>query len=265
MSTSETDVSRNPSGTDANLNLETERRTYAEEEGREPYAIERDIDSTRADMRATLEALERRFSFDRLIDLTVGRIRERGGEFAGNLTDAATQNPVPLLLASVGIGWMMLASRRGPRERSFAYDSAAYDSAPGVRERMGEAADRVRGAAEATGDTLRSSAGRVADSAARVADGTRERVHDARARMEQMLDEQPLMLGALGLAAGAIVGALLPASEQENRLLGEARATAVANVARASRERLDAAREHAANEAAAARGAMTEGPATRPH
>jgi hypothetical protein len=260
MSTSETDVSRNPSGTDANLDLNTARRTYAEEEGREPHAIERDIDSTRADMRATLEALERRFSFDRLIDLTVGRIRERGGEFAGNLTDAATQNPMPLLLASVGIGWMMLASRRGPRERSF-----AYDSAPGVGERMGEAADRVRGAAEATGDTLRSSAGRVADSAARVADGTRARVHDARARMEQMLDEQPLMLGALGLAAGAIVGALLPASEQENRLFGEARATAVANVARTSRERLSAAREHAANENGTAHGAVSEGPATRPH
>jgi X-X-X-Leu-X-X-Gly heptad repeat protein len=243
MSTSETDVNRN---------FDTERRVYAEEAEREPYAIERDIDATRADMRATLEALERRFSFDRLVDLTIGRVRERGGEFAGNLTNAATDNPMPLLLTSIGIGWMMLASRGGPRERSFAHDSTAHDSTPGVRQRMAEAADTVRGAAEATSDalrsgtdTLRSGTDTLRSGATRVAAATREHVDDARVRMERLLDEQPLVLGALGLAAGAIMGALLPTSEQENRLLGEARASAIANVARTSHARREAAREQA--------------------
>lgn len=250
MSTSDTDVNRN---------LETERRAYAEQADREPYAIERDIDETRADMRATLEALERRFSFDRLVDLTVGRIRERGGQFAGNLTDAAAENPMPLLLTSIGLGWMMLTSRRGPSERSF-----AHDSGPGARERMGEAADRVRGAAEATSDRMRGGATRVASA-------TREHVEDARVRMERMLDEQPLLLGVLGLAAGAIAGALLPASDQENRLLGEARATAAAKVARTSRARREAAREQSRREEAAASQSVPasstddERPASRPH
>lgn len=248
MSTSETDVNRK---------FEAERRAYAEEVEREPYAIERDIDATRADMRATLEALERRFSLDRLVDVTIGRIRERGGEFAGNLTDAATDNPLPLVLTSIGLGWMMLASRRGPRDRSF-----AHDSTPGTRERMAEAADTVRGAAEATSDTLRSGATRVAAA-------TREHVDDARVRMERLLDEQPLMLGALGLAVGAIVGALLPASEQENRLLGEARANAVAKVTRTSRARREAAREEvreqAASQSAPASDTDGERPTSRPH
>jgi hypothetical protein len=259
MSTSETDVNRN---------FETERRAYAAEAEREPYAIERDIDATRADMRATLEALERRFSFDRLVDLTIGRIRERGGEFAGNLTNAAIDNPMPLLLTSIGIGWMMLASRGG--SRSFAYDSTARDSTPGVRQRMAGAADTVRGAAEATSDTLRSGTDTLRTGATRVAAATREHVDDARVRMERLLDEQPLMLGALGLAAGAIVGALLPASEQENRLLGEARASAVANVARTSRARREAAREQAreqeaSSQTAAASSADGERPSSRPH
>jgi hypothetical protein len=246
MSTSETDVNRN---------FETERRTYAEEAGREPNAIERDIDATRADMRATLEALERRFSFDRLVDLTIGRIRERGGEFAGNLSDAAIAYPVPLLLTSIGLGWMMLAGRRGPHARTFTHDSMA-----GAREGIAEAADSVRGAAEATSDSLRSGATRVAAA-------TREHVDDARVRMERLLDEQPLLLGALGLAAGAIVGAFLPASEQENRLLGEARAKAVANVARSSRARREAAREQsAASQSVPPSGTTTgERPTSRPH
>lgn len=251
MSTSETDLNRS---------TETARRAYAEEADREPNAIERDIDATRADMRATLEALERRFSFDRLVDLTIGRIRERGGQFAGNLTDAATENPMPLLLTSIGLGWMMLTSRRVPGERS-----SAHGSGPGARQRMAEAADTVRGAADsvrgaaaATSDTLRSGATRAAAA-------TREHVEDARQRMERMLDEQPLMLGALGLAAGAIVGALLPATEQENRLLGEARATAAANLAQTSRARRDAAREANSQSAAAASSTDDERPASRPH
>src|SRR6187399_1583531 len=105
-----------------------EMREAREIEDREPQVIEREIDATRADMRATLQALERRFSFDRLVDLTVGRVRERGGEFAGNLTDAATRNPLPLLLTSVGVGWMMLAARSGNHE-----SNRNWQSGPGGR------------------------------------------------------------------------------------------------------------------------------------
>jgi hypothetical protein len=266
MSTSETDVNRN---------LENERRAYAEQADREPYAIERDIDATRADMRATLEALERRFSFDRLVDLTIGRIRERGGQFAGNLTDAAAENPMPLLLTSIGLGWMMLTSRRGPSDRSY-----AHDSGPGARQRMADAADSMRGAADTVrgaADSVRGAAAATSDTvrggAARVATATREHVEDARVRMERMLDEQPLLLGALGLAAGAIVGALLPTSEHENRLLGEARAAAAAKVARTSRARREAAREQTQREESIGQPVATGGtggtgderPTSRPH
>src|SRR5687767_6550520 len=151
MSTTETDSGRD---------IEQESRRYAEQrdfDGREPETIERNLDATRADMRATLEALEHRFSFDRLVDLTIGRIRERGGEFAGNLTNAATQNPMPLVLTAIGLSWMMLTNRRGTRSD----DSASYSTA-GSRERMGNireraahASDKVHGAVDSTRDTLR--------------------------------------------------------------------------------------------------------------
>jgi hypothetical protein len=38
-----------------------------------------------------------------------------------------------------------------------------------------------------------------------------------------MLEEQPLLLGALGIAAGALLGAALPPSEQEDRSFGRLR------------------------------------------
>jgi ElaB/YqjD/DUF883 family membrane-anchored ribosome-binding protein len=284
---------------------------------REPQAIERNIDATRADMRATLEALERRFSFDRLVDMTVGRIRERGGEFAGNLTDAATRNPIPLLLASIGVGWMMLASRRGSRANGGYYSGSGdytgdYDQHEGagmlrekarhlreraghLRERASEAANKVHGAMDSTRETMHGAMGSMhsamdstretwkhaaessrhtlehtADSlrsgASRAAEVTRAQAE----RVTRLLHEQPLMLGALGLAAGAIIGALLPTTEHEGRMLGDVRNKAMKEVAQKSRAKFETAREHAA---AALRpeggtddsGSSARQPASRPH
>jgi hypothetical protein len=251
-------------------------------EDREPQAIEHDIDATRADMRATLDALERRWSVDRLVDLTVGRIRERGGGFAGNLTDAATQNPLPLLLTSIGVGWMMLASRRGARpdysaardhERAGGIRDSAANAAGSVRDAMQSARDSVQHAAESsrekfehTAESLRSGAESLRGSAGRAAAATRDQVHTAQARMDRLLEEQPLMLGVFGLAAGAIIGALLPTSEHEDRLFGEVRDKAVKTVAAKARDGYEGVRDNiAAHTAPGGDGAAGERPASRPH
>jgi hypothetical protein len=234
----------------------------------DPAKIERNIDETRADVRATLSALEQRLSVDRLIELTVGRIRDRGGEFASNLVDAATRNPVPLLLTAVGIGWLMLTSARdgngGPyvqssdslRDRASRMRSKVMDAGDSVSNSVGE---RLHGAAESSrqtfdeaADSIRGTAESLRGKATRAAEITRSRVENAREgaahaqeRMRRMLDEQPLVLGALGLAAGALIGALLPSTEAENRLVGEVRDKAVQRVAQTSRAKLEAARENA--------------------
>jgi ElaB/YqjD/DUF883 family membrane-anchored ribosome-binding protein len=296
----------------------SEMRETRDLEEREPQVIEREIDATRADMRATLEALERRFSFDRLVDMTVGRIRARGGEFAGNLTDAATQNPMPLLLTSIGLGWMMLTSRRGSRggnETSYGSEwkdrssadqwkgqwadergGAIREGIENVRERAGRAVDQVHGVVDSTRDTLKQAADstretwrQAADSsretfeqtteslrsgaeslrsgATRAFEVTREQAGMARDRVDRLVHEQPLMLGALGLAAGAIIGALLPTSEHEDRYLGEMRNKAVKDVARKSRARfesaLDAVTSSESDRASGDEG--SEGRPSRPH
>ena len=271
---------------------------------REPREIEDEIDATRADMRATLEALERRFSVERLMDLTLNRLRDRGGEFAGNLTDAATRNPMPLLLTSIGLAWLMLASRsggrsaahdstyargagddrtgsrvRGARDKLGARMAGARESVStrmaGVRDSAAHAADTVHDAVASTRDTvqhaaesLRSRAESLRSGATTAAAATREHVEHARARMDRLLHEQPLMLGALGLAAGAVIGALLPITEREDRFLGPARDKTVKDIAEKSRARLAAARDriagHAATGGSDSEAAAREA-ASRPH
>jgi Protein of unknown function (DUF3618) len=234
----------------------------------DPAKIERNIDETRADVRATLSALEQRLSVDRLIELTVGRIRDRGGEFASNLGDAAARNPVPLLLTAVGIGWLMLTSARNGNSGSYIPPSEslrnrasgmkskvmdAGDSVSGsVRERLHGAAESSRHTFDEAAESIRGTAESLRGTATRAAEITRSRVESAREgaaqaqeRMRRMLDEQPLMLGALGLAAGALIGALLPSTEAENRLVGEVRDKAVRRVAETGRAKIEAARESA--------------------
>jgi hypothetical protein len=264
MSSAEMDVGREVSGDE-----ERRRSQWVDPGDREPATIERELDATRADLQATLTALERRLSFDRLVDVTVGRIREHGGQFAGNLGHAATQNPVPLLLTSIGLGWMMLESRRGYAPRS-SQPSAMRSSQPGATDRMAQKMDHISGkmhdAVEPSRDTLarardsmagaadsvRSSAGQAADSvrhaadslrssASEVAASTHEQVERARQSFNDMLEQQPLLLGALGLAAGAVLGALLPISETEDRVLGDARRRALQSAARTAREHLEQA------------------------
>lgn len=223
---------------------------------RDAAGLERDIDATRADVRETLAALERRLSLDRLVEMTIGRIRDRGGEFAGNLTDTAAKNPVPVLLTSIGLGWMMLMSRRGgddgaargagTRSRVGAAFDRAESAASGVGDRLHEASARVGEAVDSSRETLADTAESVRAGVGRAAAATHEQIDYARERMDRMLHEQPLLLGALGIAAGALIGALLPTTEAEDRWLGDARSKAVKNAAQASRTRYEAAREAAA-------------------
>mgnify|MGYP001279900286 CR=1 FL=1 len=82
---------------------------------------------------------------------------------------------------------------------------SARDTARGVREAAGSAMDA---AGSAIGST-REATGRAADAA-----------RDAAGRAAGYLQEQPLLMGAIGVSVGALLGALLPPTRTEDQLLG---------------------------------------------
>jgi ElaB/YqjD/DUF883 family membrane-anchored ribosome-binding protein len=89
-------------------------------------------------------------------------------------------------------------------ESASAYASSAADYAQGARRRMGEYTGAVRENLSSATDHV----SRTAQSAARSATDT--------------MREQPLLIAALGLAAGAAVAALFPTTDVERRTLGPA-------------------------------------------
>ena len=88
------------------------------------------------------------------------------------------------------------------------------------------AADMAGGIAERGAAGLRSVYDYGRSTVHGVRDGADEAVHRAQdlgARATSYLQEQPLLLGALGITVGAALGMLLPSSRYERKMLGEVR------------------------------------------
>ena len=253
------------------------------ENGKDPERLERDIDRTRASLGRTVDALERRLSPGELVDQALGMAREHGGEFATNLGRSVRNNPMPVILTGVGLAWMMASSNepRAPAYRSAGYGGYQEWTSDGVEEMEesgGESGGRLksglRSAKSALGsvgekasrakDSLKHSVGSLSDSASGAVSGTGDRMRTQGERMrvqsqrlrsnfETMMEEQPLIVGAIGIALGAALGAAFPRTEREDRLLGETRDSAMRAVKEKAAEAYEDVRETAADVVSSAR------------
>jgi ElaB/YqjD/DUF883 family membrane-anchored ribosome-binding protein len=242
---------------------------------KDPATLEREIDQTRANMDRTLGALERKFSPGQLLDQAMEFARDNGGEFANNLGRSVKENPVPALLTAVGIAWMVASSNRPKPSMADAYDERdtptefnavdfddpGYDDDAGdYKEGLTDKAQRLKASAEGTlseaGQRVKSAAERARQKLAGTKDtvsgGLRRTSSTAQVQTQRvregfnsLLTEQPLLLGALGIAVGAAIGAALPATEQEDRLFGSARDKALSEVKQRGTETYEQVRDKA--------------------
>lgn len=129
---------------------------------------------------------------------------------------------------------------------------AAAGTASAARAAAGSAADSVRAAAHDLRDGIGGVGRAVGERSAEAYAGAR----DVTRRAGEFLAENPLMVGAIGLALGGLVAAVLPATRREDEWLGETgdrvrgqAAEAVREAAREGRQVAEAAAGSAAEEA----------------
>ncbi len=100
----------------------------------------------------------------------------------------------------------------------------AADKASELRDRASETLRSVRDRAEDSYEDARAWAEDRYDThrqrAADLADRGAQRLHRGRTATEDFIAENPLLVGVVGLAAGLLLGALLPRTRQEDRALG---------------------------------------------
>lgn len=96
-----------------------------------------------------------------------------------------------------------------------------------AKDRLSGAVDQVQDKASRVSDQVQDKAGRVTDqvqdAASHVADTVQNRTERVSNQFQRMQEESPLALGALALAAGVTAGLLLPTTEHEDELVGQAR------------------------------------------
>lgn len=194
------------------------------ESQKDPARLEREIDQQREDISHIVDALENKLSPGQLFDRLISFGKGNGREFAQNVGTAVKTNPIPALLTSVGLLWLY-ASRNEyppPAARGSYAGAGADDTGPGI-------ADRARELGGQASDAWHDAKAHVADTASRLADTARETGASLEHQTDrvlqgynQLLRDNPLVLGAIGVAVGALLGAALPPTEPENRLMGEA-------------------------------------------
>lgn len=214
--------------------------------------LERESEQCRAALRESLAELRSRMTPGHVLDEVLGYTRDSSGAaFVDNLKHRAVDNPLPLALVGTGLAWLMMGGSGNGRAHadSHRHHYAAGpprpddDSHPGAErpggigamashlgDTAGDLGRRVGDRASAVGDSLSSAydsvAGRARSGAAAVGQAgaaAGDRAASMAGGLGRLWHEQPLVVAGLGIAVGAAIGALLPTTEAENRMLGSTR------------------------------------------
>jgi ElaB/YqjD/DUF883 family membrane-anchored ribosome-binding protein len=187
---------------------------------RDPEHLQREADAIRADLDRTLNALERKLSPRQLLDRSLNYMHENGGDILQKIGATVSKHPLPLLMTSAGLLWLVAANRQS-RARGRLGDSS-YSPYQGDFDRDSQSF----GDTSTTQSTrTRRVANQLKQRASQTLDRTRARTANLGRGLQDVVQEQPLVAGAIALAVGAIVGAAVPASQYERDLLARARTT----------------------------------------
>ena len=222
--------------------------------------VAHEAEGTRANLANTLEQLRTNLRPENVMDEVVSNARVGANTVMDNLAGVAKQHPLPAMLLTAGSALIMRffakrdaqsdgtgfeplerrplparspvelgTGRRPPLLRPASATPASGRSALAtataglaeVREGVADSlsttgADLKRRAYEAY-DATSSRAGDAVQNVSRYIPHDRTEV---RSKLSHLLEEQPLILGAIGLAVGAAIGAALPMTVAEDSLMG---------------------------------------------
>lgn len=222
---------------------DAEQADLGGDEAAETEEIRADIEETRVEMGGTLRELGDRLDPGTLMneakenvrEATIGRVEETAKGISDMVMETIRRNPVPAAMAGAGLAllWMnrSSSSSNGDRNRSGMYEYRYGDGSRRSGQMYGTesgtgVADRARDAAAGVGENVAGAVGQVGETIGEVGQNVGSTVgqgmEQASWRMERLMESSPLAMGAIALGAGAVIGALIPETPHEERMLGDA-------------------------------------------
>jgi Protein of unknown function (DUF3618) len=180
--------------------------------------IRAEIERTRGDLAETVDAIQERLRPTNVVASAASATAEKVKDMAQSAGETAQElwetsggtglvqrirnNPVPAVLASVGIVWLAFSNGQR-RQNRYARRGGAGERRPG--EQGSASAASGRSMLQETSAT------------------TRRVVRQSSRRIESMVRDYPLAVGAAAAIVGVSLGMVVPETERENELMGETR------------------------------------------
>lgn len=238
--------------------------------GQDPAALEQEIGQTRTELTLTINALEDKLTTRHLVEKGFDMVNDSIGGSAGINQGinrglmAVRSNPLPFALIALGAAWLVasntgIADRlarderlraAGRRAGAMASDlgNRAGEMASDLGNRAGEYASDMAQRVGLTGSGSSGTSGWVHE-ATDMAGETMQSARDSGNALLDAVERNPLIVGGLGIFAGAILAMLMPATRTEDQLLGGIREAFWDRAEQAGQQAAVAARKIAENAA----------------
>jgi len=240
-----------------------------DDETRRVGEIEQEIADTRVELVETVEAIQERLTPSNIVSNATDSLRHAASEKVKQMTDnsfmdTVRSNPIASAMIGVGAAWLYFKGRSNARDsyqgsgdwRSTRRDEPGIyggdDYAVGTRggRSYGSSVEVPGDTAEKVGSMGRELTARAREKADEWRDSARDTTRRAQLKFDDVLRDNPLMLGAAAALVGAAVGMSIPETNTENRLMGEARDAVV--------DRAQTIASDAANKVSEATGSLQE-------
>ncbi len=220
--------------------------------------VAHEAEDTRAHLASTLEQLRTNLKPENVMEEVVSNAKFGASAVADNLADVAKSYPIPAILIAAGAALIMgvaskgigrSGSRSSVTSRPSMLRNSRFDPSPsrtprrltvtsggtgfassvsslrdGVKDYVSDQTSAVSGQVGSlkrqASDVYYSSSSKARDAmqnASRYIPNDRSEV---KSKLSNLLEEQPLILGAIGLAVGAAIGAALPITQTEDNWMG---------------------------------------------
>ncbi|MFC6477798.1 DUF3618 domain-containing protein [Pseudomonas asuensis] len=153
------------------------------ESQKDPATLEREIDQQRDSINDIVNALESRLSPGELLDKAMTYAKGNGGEFINNLGSTIKANPVPTLLTSVGLMWMMMGQNRNQ-----SYTSGSMSSTGGMTDALRDKSSSMSDALHDKTASMSSAVHDKTDSMRMQAQGLKDKAADMRSNASDSMN-----------------------------------------------------------------------------
>ena len=243
--------------------------------------VAHEAEDTRAHLASTLEQLRTNLKPENVMEEVVSNARVGASAVADNLADVAKSYPISALMVAAGAALIIGVSSKGlgrsgpgptrPMRPGPLRDRFRFEASPPRTSRRigltsggngfaasvstlrdgvkGYVSDQTSAVSGQLGTLKRQASDAYTSSSSKARDvmqnASRYIPHDrseVKSKLSNLLEEQPLILGAIGLAVGAAIGAALPTTQTEDSWLGSTSHTVRQAAQDAARQEVDALR-----------------------